>query len=201
MTDTRSGERTKQRNNGTTIALTAVFAAVAVGGNYALAGIPNVEISSVMVFLSGFLFGITTGSLTGLISMTIFQLWNPWGPFIPPIGVAVIGCTVLIGVVGGVTGRSLNYSEVYTSKWFLGPSMIGVVLTLFYDFVTTFASSITWSMSFSVALIFGLPFMLIHIISNGILFGVLTPPIANVVGNLNLRINNIDKPAKTKRAS
>jgi hypothetical protein len=184
-----------------TIALTAVFAAVAVGGNYGLAGVPNVEISSVMVFLSGFLFGITTGGLTGLIAMTIFQLWNPWGPFIPPIGVAVIGCTVLIGVVGGITGRNLNYSEIYESKWFFGPGMIGVVTTLFYDLVTTFASSITWSMDFGVALFFGLPFMLVHMISNGILFGVLTPPVAKAIGHLHLRINNIDEAATTKRAS
>lgn len=175
-----------------------MFAAVAVGGNYALAGVPNVEVSSVMVFLSGFLFGITTGTLTGLISMTIFEVWNPWGPFIPPIGVAVIGCTILIGVVGGITGKNLYYAETYDSKWFLGPGIIGVVSTLFYDLVTTFASSVTWGMAFSVALVFGLPFILIHVISNGILFSVLTPSIAKVVGHLHLRTNNLDETAKTK---
>ncbi len=201
LTNIEEGKPPTQRNDSTTIALTAVFAAVAVGGNYALAGVPNVEISSVMVFLSGFLFGSIIGALTGLISMTIFEVWNPWGPFIPSIGVAVIGCTILIGIIGGITGKNLYYEELYGSKWVLGPGIIGVTLTLLYDLVTNFASSATWGMSFSTVLVFGLPFMLIHVISNGILFGMLTPPIVKIVGNLNLRINNLDKQAKTKSRS
>ena len=84
------------------VALIAILAALAIGGNYALAAIPNVELSSVMVFLSGFLFGPVVGILTGLIAMTIYQLWNPWGAFLPPIGFAVIGCTIFIGLVGGI---------------------------------------------------------------------------------------------------
>jgi uncharacterized membrane protein len=199
--DTGNGDHPVQRNTATAIALTAVFAAVAVGGNYALAGVPNVEVSSVMVFLSGFLFGLTTGALTGLVSMTIFEIWNPWGPFIPPIGVAVIGCTILIGVVGGITGKNVQYTETYDSKWFLGPGIIGVFLTVFYDLVTSFASSVTWGAPFSVILVFGLPFTLIHVISNGILFGALTPPIAKVVGHLHQRTNNLDEMAKTKSGS
>ncbi len=190
MTVTGNGTHPVQRNNTTAIALPAVFAAVAVGGNYALAGVPNVEVSSVMVFLSGFLFGLTTGALTGLISMTIYQVWNPWGPSIPPIGVAVIGCTVLIGVVGGITGKNVQYTETTESKWFLGSGIIGVVLTLFYDLVTTFASGIAWAVSSSVLLLGLIPFTLVHVICNGILFGLLTPRISKLVGH-HLRTHNL----------
>ena len=61
------------------VALISILAALAIGGNYALSAIPNVELSSVMVFLSGFLFGPLIGVLVGLIAMTIYQLFSPFG--------------------------------------------------------------------------------------------------------------------------
>ncbi len=168
------------------VALIAVLAAMAIGGNYALSAIPNVELSSVMVFLSGFLFGSIIGALVGLIAMVIYQLWNPWGAFIPPIGLAVIGCTIFIGIVGGILGKALQRLDYSDVRWFLLPTLFGLLLTLFYDLVTTFVYSVTFSIPFIVALISGLPFTLIHIISNALLFGLLTQPVTRAVHQLQL---------------
>ncbi len=170
----------------TRVALIAIFAALAIGGNYALFALPNVELSSVMVFLSGFLFGPIIGALVGFIAMVIYQLWNPWGAFIPPIGLAVIGCTIFIGIVGGIVGKALQRLDYPDIRWFWIPAMFGLLLTLFFDLVTTLAYSLTFSIPFIVSFIMGLPFTLIHIASNAILFGLITQPVTQAVHQLQL---------------
>ncbi len=168
------------------VALIAILAALAIGGNYVLSALPNVELSSVMVFLSGFLFGSIVGALVGFIAMVIYQFWNPWGAFIPPIGLAVIGCTVFIGIVGGILGKALQRLDYSNNRWFLLPALFGMLLTFFYDVVTNFAYSISFGAPFSVTLLLGLPFTAIHVISNAILFGVLAQPVTRAVHQLQL---------------
>ena len=169
------------------VALIAVLAAMAIGGNYALSAIPNVELSSVMVFLSGFLFGSFIGAFVGFISMSIYQLWNPWGAFIPPIGVAVIGCAIIIGIVGGVIGSALRRLAYPDNRWFLLPCLFGILLTLFFDLVTNFAYSVSFGVPFIIAIGTGLPFMVVHIVSNALLFGLLTQPVTRAVHHLRMK--------------
>jgi LytS/YehU family sensor histidine kinase len=168
------------------VAFIAVFAALAIGGNYALSAIPNVELSSVMVFLSGFLFGPIIGAFVGFIAMLIYQLWNPWGAFIPPIGLAVIVCTIFIGIIGGFLGKALKRLDYADQRWFLLPALFGILLTFFFDLVTTFAYSLAFGTPFIVTIITGLPFMIIHVASNAILFGLLTQPVTRAVHQLQL---------------
>lgn len=189
MKSTREDARLQTNTLAVNVALIAILAALAIGGNYALSAIPNVELSSVMVFLSGFLFGPFIGVLVGLIAMTIYQLWNPWGAFIPPIGLAVIGCTMFIGFVGGILGRSFQLSVkrgTIPLRWYLWPAFFGVMITLLYDLVTNLAYSITFGVPFVITLLAGLPFMIIHMVSNGVLFGLLTPAISRIAQQLNI---------------
>ncbi|MFX1577613.1 MAG: ECF transporter S component [Promethearchaeota archaeon] len=169
------------------IALVAIFAALAVGGNYALSAIPNIELSSIMVFLSGFLFGPLIGVLVAFIAMIIYQIWNPWGAFIPPIGLAVIGCTVFIGIIGGILGKALQRFDYSDTKWFLMPALFGILLTLLFDLITNFAYTVTFGMPFIVALITGLPFTAVHVTTNAILFGLITQPVTRAVHQLQLK--------------
>jgi LytS/YehU family sensor histidine kinase len=171
----------------TRVALIAIFAALAIGGNYALSAIPNIELSSVMVFLSGVLFGPVIGALVGFTAMLIYQLWNPWGPFVPPIGLAIIGCTLFIGIIGGILGKALNQIEYSDTRWFLLPILFGILLTLFFDLVTDIVYSLSFGVPLVVALVTGLPFMLIHIVSNATLFGLLTQPVTRAIDQLQLR--------------
>ncbi len=190
MLNTSGKDEISQTNSlAVNVALIAILAALAIGGNYALSAIPNVELSSVMVFLSGFLFGPLIGILTGLIAMTIYQLWNPWGAFLPPIGFAVIGCTMFIGLVGGILGRNFQLSATRGKiplRWYLWPAFFGVIITLFYDLVTNLAYSITFVVPFVITLFTGLPFMVLHMTTNGILFGLLTPAISRIAMQLNI---------------
>ncbi|MFX0169080.1 MAG: ECF transporter S component [Candidatus Hodarchaeota archaeon] len=166
------------------VALIAVFAALAIAGNYALSGIPNVELSSIMVFLSGFLFGPLIGAFAGGIAMIIYQLWNPWGAFIPTIGLVVIGCTSFIGIVGGIVGKGLRRLNYADSRWLLLPALFGILLTSFYDLATNFAYSLSFHIPFMIAFFTGLPFMILHILSNAVLFALLTQPITRATYQL-----------------
>lgn len=175
---------TPKRSMAIRVALIAVLAAMAIGGNYALSVFPNVELSSVMVFLSGFIFGPFIGAFVGFVSMTIYQLWNPWGAFIPPIGIAVIGCTIIIGIVGGIIGSALKRLPYSDNRWFLLPGVFGVLLTLFFDLVSNFAYSFSFGIPFVIAIITGLPLMMVHIVSNAFLFGLITQPVTQAISQV-----------------
>jgi uncharacterized membrane protein len=173
----RSRRKEMRRDPARSAALVAILAATALTGNYALIGLPNVELSSVMVFLSGYLFGIPVGASVGLFAMTIFEFLNPWGPFIPPIGLAVIGCTMLSGILGGAVGSRRRFSKHTGAQWYAGVALLGALFSLFFDLVTNYAYSATFGVPYLVALVMGLPFSAIHVISNLLLFGMLTPPV------------------------
>jgi uncharacterized membrane protein len=182
--DTKEDTHIRSRTRAWTVALVAILAATGLGGNYVLSGTPNIELSSVMVFLSGFLFGIPVGALVGLVTMTIYQIWNPWGGFIPPIGLAVIFCTTFTGIVGGIAGRNIYDSQNIDSKRLtISAALLGVFTTLFFDLVTNFAFSITINQSYTLILCLGLPLMLVHVISNGLLFGLLVPSVTPIIKN------------------
>ena len=62
--------------------LLGLFAGTAVGAGYLLSGVPNVELMSLIIALSGAVLGPVAGALCGVLSGTIFSLGNPYGP--PP---------------------------------------------------------------------------------------------------------------------
>jgi uncharacterized membrane protein len=178
----------QKRNAARSAALVAILAATALAGNYALIGLPNVELSSVMVFLSGYLFGTSIGALVGLFAMTVYQFLNPWGPFIPPIGLAVIGCTMFAGILGGIVGRRRQFSKVADAEWYLNIGLLGALFTVFFDAVTNYAYSAAFGVPFLLALGVGLPFSAIHTISNLFLFSLLTPPIQQAAVYLRIEV-------------
>jgi len=183
----RSRRKKVRRDPARSAALVAILAATALTGNYALVGFPNVELSSVMVFLSGYLFGIPVGASVGLFAMTIFEFLNPWGPFIPPIGLAVIGCTMLSGVLGGAVGSGRRYNKHTGAKWYAAVALLGAVFSIFFDLVTNYAYSVTFGVPFLVALVMGVPFSVVHVISNLLLFGLLTPPVLRAAQYLRIQ--------------
>lgn len=73
---------------------------VAVG--YLMISLPNIELLSASVFTCGVLRGAGRGAVVGGLSMVVFATLNPMGVSPPPMFVAQILGTVLIGAAGGV---------------------------------------------------------------------------------------------------
>jgi len=172
----RRRRKETRRDVARSTALVATLVATALAGNYVLV-VPNVELSSVMVFLSGYLFGIPIGASVGLLAMIIYEFVNPSGSFILPIGLAVIGCTMLSGVLGGIVGRRRRFGEHEGIKLYVGIAALGALFSVFFDLVTTYAWAVVFGVPYLVALVWGLWFFAAHVTSNFFFFGLLTPPI------------------------
>lgn len=114
-------------------ALTLVVA-YAKGVSLALPGV--VEFMTVMVFVSGYCFGLVVGGFVGFVSLVLYMLIpspfaHPaaWMFSISPLLLFVMGLLgMMYGVVGGVSGRSRNSSKI-TAKFVAEMAFFGFVLT------------------------------------------------------------------------
>jgi len=158
------------RQRLTAIARIGVFSALAYGINAPFLVIPNVEIFSLILFLSGVFLGVTSGIAVSLIAGFIFVFFNPNGPqTILPVGAAQLLGFVLYGLAGGLIRRILLIK--YSTKKALGILVaMGAALTLWYDFSTNLVFAILFG-PFWPVLIGGIAFGITHLISNVLIFG------------------------------
>lgn len=160
-----------------------LFVALAVGMGYALAQFPNVELVTAIVFLSGYFGGWKMGGSVGAIAMFIYSTFNPYGMAIPPVLAMQICGMAISGIAGGVFG-SVSHP---TAGWRLIATLagFGFFLTTLYDFLTTLGGIIIIQLSsqslvetahaFAAAVVFGIGFYIMHIVSNTIIFGAFVP--------------------------
>jgi len=158
------------------LVLMALFVAVAVSLNYLLIYIPNVKLFNFVIFTSGYLLGVWEGAIVGTMAMFIYTTFNPYnlGMFPPlPLVAAQVFSMATMGAVGGLVFkfRLFNFSKF--SAYLLMASL-AIVFTLFYDLLTTLSSAFLFG-KLLPTLIAGIPFTLVSLISNTIVFMVLTP--------------------------
>ncbi len=93
-----------ENTNLTKLVRAAMFAALAVGLGYSLMLVPNVELITVIIFLSGLTLGIRWGILVGAVSEFIFSAMNPLGSSLmfPPLIAAQIISMIIVGLAGGL---------------------------------------------------------------------------------------------------
>lgn len=89
------------------IALMAVFVALAWALGLLFMHIPNVELITFAVFASGCLLGARRGAAVGATAMGLYSGLNPMGMPFPPVFAAQVFATALVGAVGGLTGPLL----------------------------------------------------------------------------------------------
>lgn len=158
------------------VAIVSNMTALALLGNYSLVSIPNVELASVVIFITALVFGSTIGIWCALSTSIIYASINPWGPFIPQIWVTQLIGWVYVAVAGSMMSKKM--SKPYERS--AGPKelfIIGVVLTLIFDLVTNIGFSLVFNIPYILAIMLGLPFMLVHILSNGIIMAIVVPKV------------------------
>jgi hypothetical protein len=151
------------------MAVTGMMSALALAGNYALAPIPNVELSTTIFFLTAYTFGSTMAASCVLIVAVVYGTVNPWGGAVPLILFAQIVGWLFTVVVGTLMRVGNSHGSSTGSRW---PAMAlaGLVTTSVFDITTNMAYAWTFDIPFLTAVLFGLHFMLIHVISNALLF-------------------------------
>ncbi len=177
------------------IILASILAALSVAIGYLFLYIPNVEMITATVFISGVLTGPLLGLCIGLTAETLYSVFNPYGMPILPLLLAQVFCFGLIGWSGGVLRR-----KIITCDWkcVLFSGAAGFVLTLVYDVLTTMSFIIvTFKLSLNkIVAVFstGMLFYLTHIGVNTLLFIIVVPVIiSRLVPHLPDYLQIVDK--------
>lgn len=153
-----------------------VFTALPIVLKIPILQIPNVEFFSFVVFASGFLLGVIEGGIVGALSMGIYTVFNPYGLPPLPIGAAQVISMFLIGFCGGLFFHLFRFMRIkrISPFVFLWMGLAGFSLTILYDLLTNLGVALVMG-RFLPILIAAIPFALTHLISNVIIFVVLTP--------------------------
>jgi hypothetical protein len=161
--------------------LASLLIALCVAAGYALAGVPNVELITLLVFVSGFLLGGVLGALVGALSMAGHSLFNVMGAAIPPILAAQVACYAIVGYAGAVVGPAV--ARMRPAVAVVAAAACGTALVLFYQVVINVVSFYTFS-SASMLWVYiwgGIVFSSIHIVWNAALFGIVLRPVLAVL--------------------
>jgi uncharacterized membrane protein len=163
------------------ISIIVMMTAACIGSNYAMLGIINVKLMDVIVFITGLAFGSGIGMSVGVLSWAIYGLINPYG-FVLPILIATATMESVYGLVGGLLGReggkTFHSNPIVAGVQY---AIVGLILTIVYDLVTNIVFAISFGIDLRVALIGGLPFTLVHTVSNvGIFFVGVLPAIKGI---------------------
>ncbi|MEM2249443.1 MAG: hypothetical protein QXR79_04470 [Candidatus Bathyarchaeia archaeon] len=171
----------KRNNNNTlTIALISVLAVLCLAIQISPRP-PNVEFTSLFTFAVGFIFGSVIGGLFGVFVMLINGFFSPWGFAGLNMPFQMAGMA-LMGSVGGFY-RRFAY-ERFSAEFCVELAILGAFLTVLYDLITNFGYAIfqtvmgvPFNAALLIALAYGAPFSIIHVVSNSTVFGVMFFPI------------------------
>jgi len=150
-----------------TIVVTAVLIALAVALGFGMIHVPNVELITLIVFISGHLLGPRIGLAVGAVAMGLFTTLNPMGMPVLPLALTQVAAMALIGLLGGGTRLWIGRGRSWTRM-----ALCGLLATLFYDLITNLVMAVSLGMIGQLArvLIAGLTFSLLHMISNTVIF-------------------------------
>ncbi len=157
------------------VVLTAMLAAAAVVAGYLLMAVPNIELITFILFLAGFKLGVYYGILAALSAGIIYFGLNPQGGLFPPL---LLG--QLVGIILSPIAGALTYRFNLSGK--LRVAILAVsalIVTFWYDLLTNLAFPLSAGFTYEATiatLIAGIPFSVIHIFGNMLIFTFLAAP-------------------------
>ncbi len=162
--------------------LSALMTAIVFVAGQSLAGIPNVELVTFLVFVAGYLLGPVGGAVVGAAGMGAHSLFNVMGVVVPPVWLAQVFCYALVGVAGAVAGPRLARVEAAPLAAILA-ALTGTVLVLFYQIAVNAVAYLTFAtgVSLRVYVFGGIAFAAVHIVWNAALFLAAVPPTLRVL--------------------
>jgi len=173
------------------IVLVSTFAALAVVLGYLLAYLPNIELFTLTIFLSGFILGKRDGMIVGISSSFIFCFFNPWGASPLPLLAFQLSYYTLIGLLGALAHQLLREKTFFTPNEDLYKipvmiifGIIGGMITMFFQIFATLVDAISFYGTierFLPILITGIPFTITHIIGNTLGFIFILPGLIQIV--------------------
>ncbi len=175
------------------IVLISTFTALAIVLGYLLALIPNIELFTLTIFLSGFILGKRDGMIVGLFSSFIFCFFNPFGPSPLPLFTFQLFHYSLTGLLGGLSGVYLKKKEwlkkdpdMYIFPMMAIFGLLGALITIFFQIFSSLVSvlSIYGIEVFLPYFLAGLGFTIIHIIGNILTFIFILPGLIQLLSKM-----------------
>ena len=159
----------------------AIFCALAIGMGFSLMLVPNIELITVIVFMSGLMLGCKWGALVGGTAIFIYSGLNPMGSGLsfPPLFFMQILGMAITGFTGGLFSRFFLEKETNIFS-LITLGLLGFICTFIYDFLTMISYPLSAGLGISgmiAALVKGIGFTLLHEISNAIVFVVTIPKV------------------------
>ncbi len=162
------------------MALSAVFAALCYVTMLPLVGFYNVFLTLFICFTAGVLLGAGWGFLTGLVGMFLCSYFNPLGAALPPIMFAQMLGAGFAGWLGGVLGGRVPSGRRPLSQYAL-MGAFGLITALVYHVLVDLVDAWLWG-PFWARLQIGLVSSLVTIISNIVIFVLLSPVLRVLTG-------------------
>jgi hypothetical protein len=160
------------------ITIMALMIATAIATNYVLIGVVNVKFMDLIVFTAGYMLGTIWGAGVGFLVWIAYGTLNPYG-FSLPILIATALSETVFGLCGGLFPLKISLNEGFVPDFRL--AVTGFLLTVVYDIVTNIVSVITVGVPLGIGLIAGIPFSLMHEISNAAFFSLGLPPLVRAI--------------------
>jgi uncharacterized membrane protein len=161
-----------------TLVLSAVLIALTVVLGLIFLSVPNVELFTASVFISGYILGPVGGAVVGALAELIFSLFNPMGAPVPPLLLAQIAAMALAGWVGGWFASHFQVTT-YRLRIAVMTGLLGLGITLLFDIVTTLSFSVLMAggdlRKIAANFIYGMAFYVIHLLVNTMVFATLVP--------------------------
>ena len=173
------------------IALVSTFTALGIVLGYLLAYIPNIELFTLTLFLSGFILGKRDGMIVGFLSALIFCFFNPIGVSPIPLLAFQLVYYSLIGLIGAVISDLLKKRSFFTPNEDLYKislmvlfGFVGAVVTTSYQLLATLIDIYIYFGTMDEFLPYfltGIPFTIIHVIGNTLGFVFILPGLIQLV--------------------
>ena len=159
----------------------AIFCALAIGMGFSLMLVPNIELITVIVFMSGLMLGWRWGSLVGGTAIFIYSGLNPMGSGLsfPPLFFMQILGMATTGFIGGLFKNFFVIKETNRIS-LISLGFLGFFCTFIYDLLTLISYPLSAGLGLSgiiAALVKGSGFILLHEISNAFVFVVTVPKV------------------------
>jgi uncharacterized membrane protein len=173
------------------ITLVSTFTALGVVLGYLLAYIPNIELFTLTIFLSGFILGKRDGMIVGFLSSLIFCFFNPIGASPLPLLAFQLTHYTLTGLIGAYTKQLLknrkvmrNSNDFYTISMMILLGALGAIITISFQVFSSLVDVLLYFGTieeFVPYFLTGIPFTIIHIIGNTLGFIFILPGLIQLV--------------------
>jgi hypothetical protein len=157
--------------------LLGLFTGTAIGAGYLLAGVPNVELMTLVVALGGATLRWRLGAVCGAVAAVVYSLGSPLGLPAPLLLAGQAAGLALAGVTGAVLGPVVRSRAAADRRWrrLTAAGAAGLLATLSYDLLTNLAIMGMLDLDPRVILTGAVPYTLIHVAFNVSVFMLLFP--------------------------